>query len=129
MYTQGELEKKLKKELVQICETLNIVVFSKDTKADLIARILGDSPSVDIVESSGEMPSGQAVKEPLVEDSIIDSQPEQKLEVPEESDTVLVRVKTGTLQWEEGTFSKGDVFTTSKMRAARFDASSVEIVK
>jgi hypothetical protein len=45
------------------------------------------------------------------------------------SDTVTLKVRCGTLHFEQGTFKKGETFTVPKERAARFDKNSVETVQ
>lgn len=53
---------------------------------------------------------------------------EKTLSKPKKGDMVKVKVLVGTLQWEEGTYSKGDVFETTRERAERFSSTSVEIL-
>lgn len=53
--------------------------------------------------------------------------PEEKVET-KPSDIVKVEVLIGTLKWEEGNFSKGDVFETTRERAERFSSTSVKIL-
>jgi len=43
--------------------------------------------------------------------------------------TVVLKVKSGTLLCEQGTFQKGETFTVTKKRAERFDKNSVDIVQ
>ena len=45
------------------------------------------------------------------------------------SDTVKVKVLIGTLNWEGGSFKKGEVFQCSRKRALRFESADVEILE
>lgn len=44
------------------------------------------------------------------------------------TDIVKVQVLVGTLEWEEGKYSKGDIFETTRERAERFSPTSVKIL-
>ena len=70
-------------------------------------------------ESSVDYPS--AVIEPIFEEEPV------KVEAP--SDTVKVKVKVGTLGFEDGTFQKGDEFKVSRERAKLFDPKDIQIVE
>jgi len=58
---------------------------------------------------------------------IVETKPEALKEEP--SGTVKVKVTVGTLQWEEGVFSKGDTFTVSKERIKLFDKNDIQIIE
>ena len=45
------------------------------------------------------------------------------------SDTVSVKVLTGSLSFEQGVFQKNEVFQTTRGRAAKFEASSAKIIE
>ncbi len=45
------------------------------------------------------------------------------------SSIVKVKVLIGTLQFEQGTFSKGDTFTVSRERMKQFDQRDIQILE
>jgi len=69
--------------------------------------------------------SPETMLQPLqTEESDIDKAPlDTSLEL------IKVKVKTGTLAYEEGTFQKGDVFYVSKKRAALFDPNDIQVLE
>lgn len=71
------------------------------------------------------------IDEPHVEVEVTQEETEEEVSVaekPKAAPVVRVKVLVGSLRWEQGTFSKGDVFKCSPERAARFSPSSVEIL-
>ena len=127
-----ELEKKLKAELIQICEESGLD--SSGLKAELVDRIWAsqiseEEPIEKDIMREPYVPLAEVEPQTTEEEPIIVGHPEPKLVVPEEAKPVKVEVLIGTLEWEEGRFSKGDVFTVSAERAARFDRTSVKIIE
>ena len=127
-----ELEKKLKAELIQICEESGLD--SSGLKTELVDRIWAsqiteDEPIEKPITSEPYVALAELEPQTTEEETVVVGYPEPKLVVPEKADTVKVEVVIGTLEWEEGRFSKGDVFTVSSERAARFDRTSVKIIE
>lgn len=60
---------------------------------------------------------------------MIETEPEKPVENKKLSDTVKVKVLIGTLQWEEGVFSKGDTFMVSRERVKLFNPTNIEILE
>jgi len=58
------------------------------------------------------------------------SEPVVEKRTPSEAkDMVKVKVLVGTLQFEDGVFSKGSIITVSKDRLKQFDPRDIQILK
>jgi hypothetical protein len=79
------------------------------------------------------MPRKKKIKEQTIENQTAPSEPVQEttqnvaVEMTED-ELVTIRIKTGTLSFEDGTFQKDNIIKVSKERLKQFDPHDVEVV-
>lgn len=106
-----------------------------EVATNIMFKVAGAEEPVQVVEALAETQpqTEETTEETHPQEEIVLEEPVEETEAIKPSKPkrgmVKVKVLVGTLQFEGGSYEKGDVFEVSKNRAALFDPKDIEILK